>query len=461
MKSYLTLSCILFSFAVITGCQKDDDLTTTDGSTTNSWIYSEMKNNYLWLDEIKDYKNYNEGDSPEEFFNSLISSNEKKNKNGQTYWYSYMEKRYGVSKVSEYAENTYGMEYAFYSIKGRTGYFARILYVLPNSPAKKAGVKRGMWVKKINNQSITAENRSLLSGGNGVTLSVYEGQYTSGDELTGEIKVGPEVAMYENPFLKDTVLIGENGIKIGYLAYNHFSTGPTGYEDKAYDRQMASIFQHFKGADVKEFILDLRYNPGGYLDCALLLSSYLVPSSSLKNVFCEVNYNSKSIFRAKTYSFKDTVQSNLNLERVYILTGEWTASASEAVINGLKPMMDVVQVGDTTEGKNLGSVAIKNDKYEWILHPIVAKIANAKGEGDYWTGIIPTPGCVFEELRNGASLGELGTPDDHMVKIALKHMGAVSEDAISTKTNSIEYIHDFNLSSSSLKRKSISSIRIN
>lgn len=460
MKSYLIYPCIVLSLAATVGCEKDDLDTGSDG-VTNSWIYSEMKGNYLWLDEIQDYKNYNVTDSPQSFFYSLISSHEKKNKNGKSYCYSYMEKKHQASKVSDYAEDTYGMEYVLYSVKDRQGYFARILYVLPDSPAQKAGVKRGMWVKKINNQIITAENHTLLANGSGITLSVYEGPYTTGDELTGEVQVGSDMAMYETPFLKDTILIGENGMKVGYFAYNHFSTGPTGYADKRYNQKMDSIFQVFKANHVNEFILDLRYNPGGYIDCAVLLSSYLVPPTSFNEIFCNVNYNARSQYKSRSYSFKEMTQSNLNLTRLYVLTGEGTASASEAVINGLKPMMDVIQVGDTTEGKNLGSVTIEHAKQDWVLHPIVAKIANARGEGDYWNGIVPTPGCIFEELRNGNALGELGTKDDYMIKMALIHMGAMSEDVATKQTRVLESIHDLKLDFSSLERKSISSVRIN
>ncbi|MEG0948308.1 MAG: S41 family peptidase [Bacteroidales bacterium] len=459
MKPALIPLYLLF-LLIITACEKENDSLENSSSDVNSWIYSEMKNNYLWLDEIKELNSYNNSDSPETFFNSLISENEKKKRNGQTYWYSYMEKRTALTKVSEYPKETYGIEYVFYVIRDGI-YFARVLYVLPGSPADKAGVCRGMWIKKVNGQSLTKVNRELLARGNGIKLDVYEGRYDTTDDITQQIQVGPQVSMYEHPILKDTVLLGNDGTKIGYMIYNQFTTGPTGFDDKTYNQEMIALFAKFKAAGVREFILDLRYNPGGYLDCALLLSSCLVKASGINKVFCIVDYNPKSALQSKTYNYKDMGNSNLNLDKIYILTGEWTASASEAVINGLKPMMDIVQIGDTTEGKNLGSIAIQNNKYDWILHPIVAKIANAAGEGSYWNGISPTENCLFQELNNPNPLGALGTLDDYMIQMAIKHMHLWDDRSLYSPKQTSYMQFDLKPETSSLSRKSISSIRIN
>lgn len=452
---------ILLLSLLIGGCQKEERELEISSNEIKTWIYKEMKGNYLWLDEIPEYKT-NLADSPEVFFNSLISENEKKVRNGQTYWYSYMEKKPALTKVSELPIDTYGMEYVFYTVTPGI-YFARILYVLPGSPAEKAGVCRGMWIKKINNQTITGNNRNLLANGDGILLNVYQGEYTVNmEDANKQIEISSQISTYENPLLKDTILLGADGTKIGYLLYNKFTTGPNGFSDKTYKQQMNVLFANFKAEGVREFVLDLRYNPGGYLDCALSLGSYLVKEDGLGKVFCSVDYNPKSKLESKFYYYPKTFENNLNLERVYILTGQWTASASEAVINGLKPMMNVIQIGAKTEGKNLGSIAIEQDKYDWILHPIVAKIANANGEGDYWEGISPTADCLFDELTNKAPLGELGTMEDRLIQMAIKSMGLWDNSKTKTSFNLRESISsELKPETSSLDRKSFSSIRIN
>jgi len=90
----------------------------------------------------------------------------------------------------------------------------------------------------------------------------------------------------------------------------------------------------------------------------------------------------------------------LNLTKVYIITTKSTASASELVINGLKPFINVIQIGDVTTGKNVGSITLYdsptfekegvNPSHKYAMQPLVLKIVNADGFGDYQSGLVPT-----------------------------------------------------------------------
>ncbi|MGL4292925.1 MAG: S41 family peptidase [Bacteroidales bacterium] len=458
MRNNNTLFCFLFAFsAIISGCSNEEDNLLDQEVTLNRWIHNQMKGNYLWLEEIKEAKYYNTSADPQEFFKSLISSNEMKTRNGTTYWYSYMEKKVQSTRVSNAPRNTYGIEFVLYSFANVDYYYARVLYVIPGSPAEKCGVRRGMWIKKINSEEITSANWKLLQSGNGAKLEVYEGVLTNNIQNTRVINLGSQESLYETPFLKDTVLVGTDGTKVGYLAYTHFSTGPTGPTDITYDNQMRDVFGKFKSRGVREFILDMRYNPGGYLSCATLLSSLLIPQSKVGEVFSRVTYNpaSKMSDMSEFFSSQD---NNLNLSRVYVLAGSHTASASEAVINGLMPMMDVVILGEKTEGKNLGSVTFQDSRFDWILHPIVATISNAKGEGDYWKGINPTKGCEYNEFQSVAPLGALGTPDDALIQMALVKMGVYSSRTVSAITS--DGILSVSPVCSSLQDKSFEAVRL-
>ena len=118
--------------------------------------------------------------------------------------------------------------------------------------------------------------------------------------------------------------------------------------------------------------------------------------------------------------------SSLNLSKIYILTSPSTASASELVINGLKPFIDVVQIGDKTIGKNVGSITLydspsfsrkdRSSKHTYAMQPIVLKVVNADGFGDYFNGISPDY-LIQENLGN---LGVLGNPSENLLSSALQ-----------------------------------------
>jgi carboxyl-terminal processing protease len=73
------------------------------------------------------------------------------------------------------------------------------------------------------------------------------------------------------------------------------------------------------------------------------------------------------------------------LERVFVITSRSSASASEAVINGLRPFMEVITIGDDTHGKPVGMNAREIGAYTLVA--IMFKVANANGEADYFEGI--------------------------------------------------------------------------
>jgi C-terminal processing protease CtpA/Prc len=111
--------------------------------------------------------------------------------------------------------------------------------------------------------------------------------------------------------------------------------------------------------------------------------------------------------------------NNLNLNKVYILTTKGTASASELVVNCLKPYIQVVQIGDITTGKNVGSITLYdsptfaktnvNPSHKYAMQPIVLKIVDKNGFGDYATGISPTI-SLPENLNNMGILGDVNEP---------------------------------------------------
>lgn len=207
-----------------------------------------------------------------------------------------------------------------------------------------------------------------------------------------------------------------------------------------FDEDLNDAFGEFKSAGVTDLVLDLRYNPGGSVNSALLLSS-MIYGTQTDQVFLKARYNQKlqsefndadliSYFADKTDN--NTPINTLGLNKVYILATSSSASASELVINGLDPYLDVVHIGETTTGKNEFSVTFVDDfdngniyspnredkinpDNQWAIQPLIGRNENANGFSDYTSGLVPD---IFleEDLSN---LGVLGNSNEPLLAKAI------------------------------------------
>lgn len=424
---------LLLLLTLFTSCKNNDD-SKEEANKTNRWIETNMRHWYYWYDEIPAKSNLNFNATPESFFNSLLIS--KDGKNG--YHYSSINKKNTTTRSTD-NEPTFGFEFQNWKINrdntGNNFYYAvNILYVLPNSPAENAGLKRGDWIFKIDGVNVNTTNIYDLLGTKSISLSVSD-KYNDANSNARQMSLTPRV-VEDNPIFYTDVFQDESTAnkKVGYLVYNHFTSGED--EDDKYDLELQEAFKEFKSQGVEEFVLDLRYNGGGIVTSAQLLGELLAPESAIGKVFCETRYNS-NVNRTTTYQF-ERKSGNLNLSRLYILTSSRTASASEAIINGLRPFYDVFLIGEQTEGKNVGSVTLTDDNYEYELHPIVCQIYNAKGESNYVNGFSSDWKWGNNErpsLINGHI--ELGDKDnDILLKNALQMMttGAVATRSMAEPT---------------------------
>lgn len=382
------LTCVL----LVTSCQKNDEGNNGPKDDVNTWIYKTMQEHYLWYGEMPSQKKLVYSLSPEDFFNSLLFYEDGAILNERKIRFSTIERKDKTTKAISDASDSYGFEYALYPLNNGL-YYAWVLYVLPDSPAAEAGLKRGDWILGVNNRSPIMDTSTLNSGA-GTRFQM--GQHVKDDVFveSGTIDISASRAVNNNPFLKDSVYY-ENGKTIGYLLYNHFSSGPDN-QDYSYDERMKQIFASFKSGNVNEFVLDLRYNGGGLVTSSLLLTSLLAPANALGKTFCIMEYNDKHTDDTKTLPLKNNNElsnANLNLKRIYVLVGNLTASASEAVINCLIPYMgreNITLIGQKTIGKRVGSVPYGDDEdYGWILHPITFNIFNADHNADYGNGFNP------------------------------------------------------------------------
>lgn len=379
----------------------------------NKFTEDKMKSVYLWAAEVQD--RYPSRDlNPSVFFNQMVY--EAEDKAGQ--WSHIDNNNSGPTAGVDGYENGFGYWLQGYSYSGY--YFYQICYVYPNSPAARAGLKRGDVILENNRMPVFGVNE--LENSEGLSLTV--GHVNSEGDIVPHKEVYCLTAEYikTSPIIKDTVLY-VGGKVVGYLHYCEFAN-----DNKKSLQDLSSVFSRFKEAKVEEFILDLRYNPGGYVSSARHVCSYLAPRSSVeKSALLITKYwNEKmqrklkdepSFLEEHFDNSRDILDNNLNLKRLFTITGRYTASASELTISGLRSYMPVIITGERTHGKYVGSVTYVPDDDElksWALHPIVFSYLNADGES-VKEGMEPN----FLIKESPLDMKPLGDPEEPLLKRVL------------------------------------------
>ena len=179
------------------------------------------------------------------------------------------------------------------------------------------------------------------------------------------------------PTVSLTRVVDVDGRKVGYLFFRNFVQPSTA--------ALTEAFAALKAAGATELVLDLRYNGGGLVDVAVHLGSLIGGTRTNGQVMLNYVHNDKiGPTLNKTTRFANPEQA-LNLQRLVVITTRGSASASELVINSLRPFMPVTIIGDTTYGKPVGQYGLRFcDK---VLYPVAFSIKNANLEGDFFDGL--------------------------------------------------------------------------
>lgn len=414
--NYKYYTIVILGLLAFSACEKDDiDIPATDNEV-NQWIEQTMRENYLWYSEFPDKSSLDFSLDPEAFFKGLLSDKDGKDLPEGHHYFSQLEKA-TVTKSIYDANNSYGFDFATSNLKdrGSTYKIAIVLYVLKDSPAEEAGLKRGDWILGVNGSLGSIQDYDVLRSGGSVSLQLgKEIGNTKGFVSTRRVTLNASRTVEDTPFLKDSVYTYGNK-RIGYLMYNHFASGPDEYDysDTSYNLYLQQLFEKFKSRNVNEFVLDLRYNGGGLVNCAQLLASLLVRENVLGEPLCIMEYNDKNSNKNETLPLLKTTEvmaGNLNLQRLFVLTGSTTASASELIINSLRSYLDVRVIGKQTFGKTVGmTIYNESKKYGWILSPVTFHIYNKDREADYEDGFHPD--IAIDEFKSDlAEFGDLKDP---------------------------------------------------
>lgn len=402
----------LVASAYFASCGVDRWAAYAEQTASDRWIDDTMRVWYYWNEEMPGTDEVNYFQPPFTFFASLLSKEDK---------FSTIDSLEAETRSIPYTGHSYGFQFTTNRVEGNdTALYAHILYVAPGSPADDIGLERGDWLLEMDGQPITSRNQAALygSGAMRVTVGYYDAESGAVVAYREEPRnLAAARAVDDNPvhYAATYELAGK---RIGYLVYNHFSAGAT--TGGEYNNDLRNAFSLFASRQVDEFILDLRYNNGGLVTCAQLLCTMLAPASALDQPLGYLEYNSRTNPQETAlYLDRNLIQNgaNLNLRRLYVLTSSQTASASELLINCLRPYMEVILVGGTTVGKNVGSLTFENREQLISISPIVCKIYNAERESDYEAGF-PAQ-YAADENNDPVRFLPFGNPEEALLNAAL------------------------------------------
>lgn len=366
-----------------TACKKEDNLTpnnlspaptdnTTQANKLKDTALSYTKDIYLWYDKIPTTFNAQSYTDPPAIMSAIRQYSIEPGFTEPVDRWSFAIDQQEWDNISAGVSGDFGLN-VFFLKEGDL----RVRAVEKNSPAGQAGIKRGWRITKLNGSTdITTANA------NSIVQNVYQSSSTA---FTFEKPDGSSVnltltaATYqENPVVLDSVYT-VNGKKVGYFVFGSF-LGDTAQVYSAFDR----VFNRFSTEAVQDVVVDLRYNGGGYVTVAEKLANYLAPTSASGGVMITQKFNNKnSSYNTTDYFSK---KGSLNLSRIFFIVSNGTASASELLINSLKPYMNVVLVGPSkTHGKPVGYFPIPVGN--WYILPVSFYTVNKNGEGNYYGGL--------------------------------------------------------------------------
>jgi C-terminal peptidase prc len=294
------------------------------------------------------------------------------------------------------------------SLKQTSATELRIGQVFPDSPASDAGLERGDFLLSINGRAVA----ELLQSGDidtvfgpaqiGVTVSLAWRRLADGSTreatLVKRLVTIPTVSV-------TAVYDLRRGPRVGYVFLRNFVRPST--------EALNVAFRTLKERGAEELVLDLRYNGGGLLSVAQHLGSLIGGAATSGQVFAELFHNDKHQDRNAALRF-ELPAAAIGFSRLVAITTRGSASASEGVVNGLRPFLPVTLVGNKTFGKPVGQYGF--DFCDKTLFPVAFQVRNALGQGDYFGGI-PADCAAADDLEHA-----LGDPDEASLGEALEFL---------------------------------------
>ena len=420
-----------------------------------------LKNRYYWHDEIteidyKDAKYYLENeytttlDAAKGFLNDSKYPLDKWSSVVQTGDYS---ARASSSNPNIFNQQSnfrslgylYGFRYGWFQYNDEL--YIKVVFVVPDSPAERAGLERGDRILKFTPQNSSSIACCRLASDNlGQEIDITKitnltrfenllslsgaAKFTTMKNTSAVAEISMERELLEDSFFLNinknetemssrfapTLITisnssGSSSKKIGYSIYIGFDANSV--------KDLLNMFNYWYQNGVKEVVLDLRYNSGGRVDVAQLIASMLIDRKD--ELFVKLDYRSinsqandqminfeeinstylRNHFGISPNEFPENNLNNLGISKIYFLVGNNSASASELLIKGLQPYLDeVVVIGARTHGKGYGQLFESDPTGLYQLALINFKYFNASGEGVGFSGIEPNDGFAINDDVN-------------------------------------------------------------
>lgn len=391
-----SISFLLITLFLIVSCKATDSGTELDPQTlqNNEFIYDLMKTWYLWNDEIDTNLSPADFSSPQELLDNQRNSQFDR-------WSSVSDANRFTTYYDEGTYLGYGFSYDWDYENN-----IRFRYIYNDSPFGEAGIQRGWKLLAIDGVDVSAiTDFSNAFGESEVGFT----QTFLLEDLAGnrqEFSIAKRIVTINPVLYADTLSIGTE--KVGYLAFNNFINPAKNELDEA--------FNTFESANIDRLILDLRYNGGGLLHIAYYLATYLIKQENNGEILYQVRHN-EDLSSNRDGGPKLNKKGLLNLDELIILSTDGTASASELIINGLDPILDVTHIGDgNTYGKPVGSYTWFNSDETEAYTIISFRFVNKNEEGNFFDGIEPDfTACDEINLP-------LGNVNESMLKSAIEYI---------------------------------------
>ncbi len=455
----ITLAALLFT---ATGCKKDPKINAngqnkqgTREQLTKDSIFLYAKETYFWNELLPSYEQFNPRqysgiEATVEVLKKYSPANPGENPadpdDNNLDKYSFIDDGSVGTELGGVSTGDYGFSVFFNNDQD-----LRIKYVYGTSPANTGGLVRGDQITSINGKTDLNTTKNSIQY---IVDAIFGSKATLALKIKKKDGTQQDVSLSKgvyniNPILyKNVYNAGDK--KVGYLVYNSFTTNSS--------NNLNTAFKDFTNQGVSEVIVDLRYNGGGSVGTAIDIVNSLVPAGNDGEVMMTTYFNQtmqqgkatilkNQVFRDEKnelhnyaeYDYSPAgynvdkfkkIAGTPNLSRVYFLVTGSTASASELVINSLKPVVDVKVIGTKTYGKPVGFFPIHIDKYDLYIPQFQTK--NQLGQGDYFSGI-----QVDKVVTDDVTV-EFGDPSEKILQNALNFAATGNFLSVNPKTASLK-----------------------
>ena len=271
----------------------------------------------------------------------------------------------------------------------------KVISPIDNSPAEEVGVKAGDYIVKIDD--IQVQGKTLSEA-----VELMRGPVGSDIEITVRRRGERKALIFTITREVIQVASVKSEIKDDKTAYIRL----TSFNENSSKQIKNKIKEFKKNKEIKNYILDLRNNPGGLLSQAIKISDYFLENGEIVSTKSKRKYENRKWFAKKG--------DIINGETIVILINYGSASASEIVAGALQDHKRAILVGESTYGKGSVQSIIPLDN-EGAIRLTVSKYFLPSGKSISRVGV--NPDIVIAESSDEF---RINTDTDNQLEYALK-----------------------------------------